>query len=121
MRIAVYCGIAAGIALAGVSAVAATSEHPALPTVQVPAVALSAGSSQDMDQAFLNLLQLLGPEGDSLVSGVVEFPELVSIDGAGLEGFDALDVARLPPIMGENLGDFTIPTSQWRDAFEHNG
>lgn len=115
MRIAVCCGIAAGMALAGVSAVVATSEKPTLPTVEEPAVQLSAGSSQDMDQAFLNLLQLIGPNADNLVSGTVEFPELFTTDDIG---FDGLDAASLPPSVGDDLSNFTVPTSLWRDVFE---
>lgn len=74
MRLAVCSCIAAGVALAGVGIVAATPVNSPLPDVEVPAIQPSAGSTQDVDQEFVKLLQLLGPDADTLVSGAVDFP-----------------------------------------------
>jgi hypothetical protein len=118
MRLTVGCCIAAGIALAGTSVFAATRMHPVLPSAEVPAMQLSAGSSQDMDQEFLNLLQLLGPDGDDLVRGAVDLPDSVNIDG---EDFDLLNPESLPPGLGDDLGDFTIPPALWSGIIEQSG
>jgi hypothetical protein len=118
MRLAVCCCIAAGVALAGASVIAATPTTPSLPTVKVPAVQLSAGSTQDVDQEFLNLLQLLGPDTDNLVNGAVHLPESADIDGVSL---DELNPDSLLPSLGSDLGDFTIPSTVWTDTLRQSG
>lgn len=114
MRLAVGGFIAAGVALVGASVIAATPLNPTLPTAEVPAIQLSAEFSQDMDQEFFNLLQLLGPDADDLVRESVDFPESVSIDGADLDG---LNPATVPPDLADDLGDFTLPPALWTEVF----
>ncbi|OHU98177.1 hypothetical protein [Mycobacterium talmoniae] len=117
MRLTVCCCIAAGVALAGAGVIAATPVNPALPDVEVPAIQLSAGSSQDMDQEFLNLLQLLGPDADNLVSGTVDLPDPVDIGGTGVDGLD-------PDSLMPNLtdpGEFSIPPTLWHEVFRQSG
>lgn len=114
MRLDVCCCIAAGVALAGAGAIAAVPVSPSLPDVTVPAIQLSAGSTQDVDQEFLNLLQLLGPDADNLVRGTVDFPESTNVDGTGLDG---LDPEGLLPDLGNDPGAFTIPPTVWNDIF----
>lgn len=113
MRLAICCCITAGVALAGATVIAATPVNPSLPDVMVPAIALSAGSTQDVDQEFLNLLQLLGPDADNLVSGTVEFAEPADVD----TGLDGLAPEALLPNLGDDPGAFIIPPTLWNDVF----
>lgn len=113
MRLAVGGFIAAGVALVGATVIAATPLTPTLPTAEVP-IQLSADFSQDMDQEFFNLLQLLGPDADDLVRGAVDYPESVNIDGADLAG---LNPATIPPNLGDYLGEFTLPPALWTEIF----
>lgn len=119
MRIALYSSIGAGIALMGATVIAATPVTPSLPDVESPAVALSAGATQDVDQEFLDLLQLLGPDYDNnLVSGAVDLPDLADFEGADLGG---VNPEILPQNLGEELVDATVPPPVWNDVFGQSG
>jgi hypothetical protein len=118
MRLAVFCVIAAGVALAGASVIVATPVNPTSRDVEVPAVQLSADTSQDMDQEFHNLLQLLGPDADDLVRGAVDFPEPANLDDADLDG---INPESLMPNLGDDLGDFTLSPKQWAEIFQQSG
>ena len=98
---------------------AATPANPSLPDVQVPAIMLSAGATQDMDQSFLSLLQLLGPDGDDLVSGAVDLPAPTERGGLDLEGLQP----DTPDVVVPELGTdgFVVPPNVWHDVLGEQG